>query len=385
MVAAAVVVVASVAWGATAGLLQVAGAAKDPAAAQVEAVKTGLSIAAGTGGVFALLLAVRRQWHQELTAAATTLDAEARRITELYTKAADQLGSDKAPVRLAGLHALERLAQDNVGQRVTIVQVLCAYLRMPYTPPEAGPGPDATPEQRQVYRDLVQERQVRLTAQQLLTNHLRPDPEPDHPGLTFWPDTSLDLTGATLIDFNLSHCHLLSARFDGAHFLGDAWFKQTSFAWLTTFDQAHFAGNARFDWANFASTTWFREVTFTQTAKFYATTFGHNTWLSRAAFAGHAVFSRASFAGDALFDNASFAGNAMFKESCFAGDAAFHPACFAGEVSFSMASTARPARSSWPAGWEPDPTPFVDEDHRRWHRIIQAPADTEDGEPLPSW
>jgi hypothetical protein len=36
----------------------------------VEAIKTGLSIGAGTGGVFALLLAVRRQWHQELTAAA---------------------------------------------------------------------------------------------------------------------------------------------------------------------------------------------------------------------------------------------------------------------------------------------------------------------------
>jgi hypothetical protein len=70
MVVAAAVVVAAVAWSATTGLLQVASAAKDPAAAQVEAIKTGLSIAAGTGGVFALLLAVRRQWHQEVSAAA---------------------------------------------------------------------------------------------------------------------------------------------------------------------------------------------------------------------------------------------------------------------------------------------------------------------------
>ena len=43
----------------------------------------------------------------------TVTDATERRVTELYTKAADQLGSDKAPVRLAGLYALERLAQDN--------------------------------------------------------------------------------------------------------------------------------------------------------------------------------------------------------------------------------------------------------------------------------
>jgi len=40
----------------------------------------------------------------------TTRDATERRITELYTKAADQLGSEKAPVRLAGLQALQRLA-----------------------------------------------------------------------------------------------------------------------------------------------------------------------------------------------------------------------------------------------------------------------------------
>jgi len=39
-----------------------------------------------------------------------TRDAAERRITELYTKAADQLGSDEAPVPLAGLDAKERLA-----------------------------------------------------------------------------------------------------------------------------------------------------------------------------------------------------------------------------------------------------------------------------------
>jgi hypothetical protein len=77
---------------------------------------------AGTGGSFTLLLAFRRQRSTEIIAAetrktqervgaadraadASERDAEQRRITELYTKAADQLGSEKAPVRLAGLHA----------------------------------------------------------------------------------------------------------------------------------------------------------------------------------------------------------------------------------------------------------------------------------------
>lgn len=66
-------VVAGVVWGATEWLLREADQAKDPAAARVEAIKTGLSIGAGAGGVLALLLAVRRQWHQELSSAATEL------------------------------------------------------------------------------------------------------------------------------------------------------------------------------------------------------------------------------------------------------------------------------------------------------------------------
>ncbi len=59
------------------------------------------------------MLAFRRQHHQEIATLLTDLDATERRITELYTKPVEQLGNDKAPVRLGGLYALERLAQDN--------------------------------------------------------------------------------------------------------------------------------------------------------------------------------------------------------------------------------------------------------------------------------
>jgi hypothetical protein len=50
-------------------------------------------------------------------------DATERRITELHTKAADQLGSAKAPVRLAGLHALERLANNTIEHQQTIATI----------------------------------------------------------------------------------------------------------------------------------------------------------------------------------------------------------------------------------------------------------------------
>jgi hypothetical protein len=62
-------------------------------------------------------------------------------MTELYGKVANQLGSDKALVRLAGLCALERFAQDNADQRQAMVNIVCAYLRMPYQPGEPADEP----------------------------------------------------------------------------------------------------------------------------------------------------------------------------------------------------------------------------------------------------
>jgi hypothetical protein len=65
--------------------------------------------------------------HQGLVTAAAETDAVERRITNLYTKAAGQLGAEQAPVRPAGLYALERRAQGYPEQWQTIVNVWCAY------------------------------------------------------------------------------------------------------------------------------------------------------------------------------------------------------------------------------------------------------------------
>lgn len=102
----------------------------DRANLRTDAVRTGLAAGAGAGAAVGLMLAFRRQYHQEVVTELTDRDATERRITELYTKAVEQFGSDKAPVRLGGLYALERLAQDDPAQRQTIVIVICAYLRM---------------------------------------------------------------------------------------------------------------------------------------------------------------------------------------------------------------------------------------------------------------
>src|SRR5690348_18233872 len=106
LAAAAAVVIVAV--GVTMWLLAIAGGANpgtDRANSRLDAVRTGLAAGAGAGAAVGLMLAFRRQYHQEVATELTDRDSTERRITELYTKAVEQLGNDKAPVRLGGLYA----------------------------------------------------------------------------------------------------------------------------------------------------------------------------------------------------------------------------------------------------------------------------------------
>lgn len=149
----------------------------------------------------ALTLAGRRQWVIERANQATEHDASERRVTELYTKAVDQLGSEQAAVRLGGLYALERLGDANPAQQETIGNVICAYLRMPYTTPDDIPPDD--PNQRDHHDKLLQERETRQTALDILTRHNGR-----------WPELRIqlqraNLAGADLTDANLTDANLI--------------------------------------------------------------------------------------------------------------------------------------------------------------------------------
>ncbi len=235
---------------------------------RIDAVKTAFGIGAGAGGVFALWLATRRQRTMELQLAETTRvagvterDLEERRVTELYTKAVEQLGSDKGPVRLGGFYALERLGQDNPKQRQTIVNVLCAYLRMPFQAPKTGLK--GTADRGPADYD-ESELQVRLAVQELLKTHLTPG-EPAH-----WAGMAIDLQRATLVDFRLSGCTLAAADFSRAKFVGAVHIRGTTFTRRVGFFGAEFTAAANFDQSVFEEGAFF-------------------TW---ARFGGRAVFTR---------------------------------------------------------------------------------------------
>ncbi|MFC5833141.1 pentapeptide repeat-containing protein [Nonomuraea insulae] len=358
-------------WGVSAWLLQDLDklpTLAEQVSARIEAARTALAAAAGVGAAVTLLLAVRRQRHQELAAAHTTHDAAERRVTELYTKAAEQLGNAQAPVRLVGLYALERLAQDTPALRQTIVDVLCAYLRMPYvlpaeqdrhekiraaqraaqraarTPGTARPGATGG-------RDPHEERQVRLTAQRILTAHLRYQPPPGprrwwrgrlpDPNPGYWENLRLDLTGATLIDFNLTRCRLRTAGFGGATFTGSARFREATFTSTARFDSATFTREAEFGEATFTGDAEFGGATFTSVSRFDAATFTGGARFDAATFSGAAGFGGATFTGYAGFDAATFTSTAAFGKATFSSTAWFGKATFTGNAGFGGATFTR--------------------------------------------
>lgn len=317
--------------------------------AKLDAIRTGGTLGVGLGGVVVLWLAVRRQRSTELdllqkyeahqlaervaahnekvaerTATHSERDATARRITDQYGKAVDQLGSDKAPVRLGGLYALERLAQDNPDNRLrqTIVNVICAYLRMPYTLPDTQVPEDADAEARAAHEQRIQERQVRLTAQHILAAHLHPGGSTDQPMETFWEGINLDLTGASLIDLDLSGCQIGAAQFVGAQFVGNTRFVEAKFAQKASFNGAMFAGKTFFDCTEFAEAAWFECAEFAAGTNFADTL-----------FTGHARFTGAKFVNVA-FDAAKFARSTKFIEAVFDGNTWFTGTKFARDVSF---------------------------------------------------
>jgi hypothetical protein len=54
---------------------------------------------------------------------------EQGQVTDRYTKAIEQLGSDKLHVRIGGIYALERIARDSARDHPAVMEVLTAFIR----------------------------------------------------------------------------------------------------------------------------------------------------------------------------------------------------------------------------------------------------------------
>jgi len=178
-------------------------------------------------------------------------------VTERFTRAIDQLGSEHADVRTGGIYALERIARDSERDYGPIVEILVAYVRSraPWPPLEAD-KPLAPGEKRRPATDVQ-------AAMRVLG---RRDPNRDEKGLEIRL-SDVDLRGANLRGgrfdgVRLRRSNLEDARLEGVHFehaeLGSANLQEAHLAPDSDLDlpAANLSGatleGTRFDDANLA-------------------------------------------------------------------------------------------------------------------------------------
>ncbi|MFE7461763.1 pentapeptide repeat-containing protein [Nocardiopsis terrae] len=292
------------------------------------------AVIAGLGGVALLVISYRRQ--------RTTESGEQREVTKLFTdtfdSASDKLGSEHAAVRLAGVHALARLADEAPPGREDLVQmvidVMCAYLRMPYARAPDALAKNASRVRREEYRErelaFISAREVRHTIIRIIGDRLRED--------TRWRGKNYDFTGVVFDGGDLSGAHFSDGyvSFMGAEFSGGyVSFMEAEFSGArVSFSAARFSGGkVNFGIAQFSS----GNVNFTN-AEFS----GGRVNFRTARFSGGRVdFSLAQFSGGQVrFTMVEFSGGSVnFPVARFSGGRVdFRSAQFSGgHVSFGSA------------------------------------------------
>ena len=173
-----------------------------------------LTLGAGLFAAGALVFTARN-----FTLSRRTLElTEQGQVTDRYTKAIEQLGSDKLDVRIGGIYALERVARDSARDHPTVMEVLTAFIREHshehghhQTPPAGNRndrhGPTFKPPLPWSGAEM-HERDIR--AIDLTGAHLA------GADLTRADLTSADLTDADLADANLTDADLACADLTGA-------------------------------------------------------------------------------------------------------------------------------------------------------------------------
>ena len=168
-----------------------------------------LTLGAGLFAAGALVFTARN-----FTVSRRTLHlTEQGQVTDRYTKAIEQLGSDKLDVRIGGIYALERIAGDSARDHPVVMEVLTAFIRQHSH--ERWPPSDSNGQERI--------RSTRPDVQAVLTVIRRRDTKQDiRPidlnGANLYRTrlVDADLGGAILTDADLTGADLTGARLTGA-------------------------------------------------------------------------------------------------------------------------------------------------------------------------
>ena len=291
---------------------------------------------------------------------------------ERYTKAVEQLGDEKAPIRMGGVYTLVGLVdewledesidkyEDRLKEGQVIINNLCAYIRSPFTlASHYDELSNPTPMPEGIYKDkkekfyadkatLDSETDVRLSIIKEIHDRIQ-GPDKDTPGA--WSDFEYDFSGSTFfypIDLTKSY-YKKPVNFSGAIYQGMADFSGSTYEKGVLFSApdspstyqgwANFSGSTYQGWADFTGSTYqgwadFNSSAYQNGANFRSSAYQGGADFNSSAYQGGADFGSSIYKSWATFDGSAYKGWANFRSSAYKGGADFTGSTYQGWADF---------------------------------------------------
>ena len=276
---------------------------------------------------------------------------------ERYTKAVEQLGNEKALVRMGGMYTLiglvdEWLLDENldytekVREGQVIVNNLCAYIRSPFIlasyydelsedkPSSEGIYKD---NQQKFYTDKAEfksEADIRLSIIKEIHSRLQ-NPEINTPGT--WSDFEYDFSGSTFfypIDLTNSY-YTKPVNFSGSTYQDDADFESSTYQSRADFSDSIYRCWADFNYSTYQSETDFSGSTYQDGATFNGSTYTGWANFNCSTYREGAYFSSSTYQSEAYFNSSIYRERADFSYSTYQGWACFNYSTYQSEADFS--------------------------------------------------
>ena len=271
---------------------------------------------------------------------------------ERYTKAVEQLGDEKAPIRMGGVYTLVGLVdewledesiekyEDRLKEGQVIINNLCAYIRSPFTLTSYYDElSEDAPSLEGIYKDkkekfyadkaiLDSEADVRLSIIKEIHNRLQGTEE-----ILWgtWSSFEYNFSGSTFfypVDLSGSY-YLKSVNFSGSTYQNTADFSGSTYQ-----NTASFGGSTYQRWANFSGSTYKGKANFSNSAYEKNVIFS-TSYFSPSIYEGEADFSGSTYEGEADFSRSTYKGWAYFTDSTYKGWANFSRSIYKGWANFS--------------------------------------------------
>ena len=274
---------------------------------------------------------------------------------ERYTKAVEQLGDEKAPIRMGGVYTLVGLVdewledesiekyEDRLKEGQVIINNLCAYIRSPFTLAShydelSNPTPKGIykDKKEKFYADkaiLDSEADVRLSIIKEIHDRIQV-PDKNTPGA--WSDFEYDFSGSTFfypIDLTNSY-YAKPINFSGSTYKDWVYFSRSTYKDVADFTDSTYQSGASFTDSTYKSGASFRDSTYKSGANFRDSTYQGGANFTDSTYQGGANFRDSTYQGGADFSRSTYKSWANFRRSTYKGGADFRRSTYKGWAYF---------------------------------------------------